>query len=181
MKTNLIIVLAAVAMLFTACGKDKTYKNELTWNGETRQLTSSVQVYHDGTDYYISGWTELEEEQDHPEYSFDCEINKDNLNKTFDLAAGNIAEQNGYCIWANKFYSPENHWFYNKFHHSVHGNTWSGHINGTNFENTSIFKSGEMTITLENDAFVLSLDGVLKNDDTFTVDLYIPREKFINR
>lgn len=180
MKAKLFIVLAAVAMLFTACGKDKTYKNELTWNGETRQLISIVQIRHNGTEYYISGSTDLEEGHDHPEYDFDCVINKDNLNKTFDLAAGNIAEQNGYYIWANRFYSPDNHWFYNKFH-SGYGNTWSGQINGTNFENTSIFKSGTMTITLEDEGIVLSLDGVLKNNDTFTVDLYILKADFIQR
>ncbi len=37
-----------------------------------------------------------------------------------------------------------------------------------------------MTITLEDDALVLSLDGVLKDNDTFTVDLYVPKEQFIN-
>lgn len=180
MKAKLLLVLAAAAMLFTACGKDKTYKNELTWNGETRQLTSSVQVSHNGTAYYIGGWTELEEGHDHPEYSFDCEIEKGDLNKTFDLAAGDVADQNGYCIWANKFYSPDKHWFYNKYYRNF-ANEWNGHINGTNFENTSIFKSGTMTVTLEDDALVLSLDGVLKDDDTFTVDLYVPKENFINR
>ena len=180
MKAKLIIVLAAAAMLFTACTKEKTHKNELTWNGDTRPLISSVQVYNNGTEYYISGWTELEEGHDHPEYSFDCETDKEGLNKTFDLTAGNISDQNGYCIWANKFYSPDKHWFYNKYCNGW-GNECSGHINGVNFEDTSIFKSGTMTITLDDEGLTLSLDGVLKDDDTFTVDLYIPREDFITR
>lgn len=180
MKARFLFVFAAIAIVFTACNKEKAYKNELTWNGETRPLTSNVQVYHDGTEYYISSWTELEEGHDHPEYSFDCEIDNDCLNKTFDLTAGNISDQNGYCIWANKFYSPDKHWFYNKYCNGW-GNECSGHINGVNFEDTSIFKSGTMTITLDDEGLTLSLDGVLKDDDTFTVDLYIPREDFINR
>lgn len=57
MKTRLIIVLAAVAMLFSACTKEKTHKNELTWNGDTKQLTSAVNAHPRGTSYYISGWT----------------------------------------------------------------------------------------------------------------------------
>lgn len=180
MKAKLFIVLAAVAMLFTACGKDKTYKNELTWNGETRQLISIVQIRDNGTEYYISGSTDLEEGHDHPEYDFDCEIDNNCLNKTFDLTAGNVSDQNGYCIWANRFYSPDNHWFYNKYC-QLFGNECNGHINGEPYENTSIFKSGTMTITLEDEGIVLSLDGVLKNNDTFTVDLYIPKADFIQR
>ena len=180
MKTRLIIVLAAVAMLFTACNREKTYKNEITWNGETRTLNGSVQRWPDRTEYYISGWTDLEDENDHPEYDFNCEILEKDLNKTFDLAAGNTSDQNGYCIWANKFYSPENHWFTNKYC-ELWGDAWEGHINGEPYDNTSIFKSGTMTITLEDDALILSLDGVLKNGDTFTVDLYVPEEEFVNR
>ena len=38
-----------------------------------------------------------------------------------------------------------------------------------------------MTIVLEDDAIILSLDGVLKDGDTFTVDLYVPKENFVNR
>ena len=52
---------------------------------------------------------------------------------------------------------------------------------GKPYDNTSIFKSGTMTITLDDEGLTLSLDGVLKDDDTFTVDLYIPKEEFINR
>ena len=181
MKAKLLIVLSVVVMLFTACNKDKpTPKNELTWNGETRQMMSIVNIRDNGTVYNISGWTELEEGHNHPEYSFDCEIEKDNLNKTFDLTAGNISDQNGYYIYANRFYSPEKHWFFNKFCR-IFGNDWGGQINGDPYENTSIFKSGTMTITHDDEAIVLSLDGVLKDNDTFSVDLYIPRADFIVR
>ena len=180
MKAKIIIVLAAVAMLLTACTKEKTHKNELTWNGDTQQLMSSVGIRNYGTTYDISGWTELEEGHDHPAYSFDCEICKVGLNNTYDLARGHYYDSIGYLIYANKFYSPDKHWFYNNCY-TAFSNDWGGHINGVNFENTSIFKSGTMTITLDDEGLTLSLDGVLKDDDTFTVDLYIPKEEFINR
>lgn len=51
MKAKLLLVLAAAAMLFAACGKDKIYKNELTWNGDTREVTGSVSVEQQGTAY----------------------------------------------------------------------------------------------------------------------------------
>ncbi len=38
-----------------------------------------------------------------------------------------------------------------------------------------------MTITLDDEGMTLSLDGVLKDGDTITVDLFIPNEKFTNR
>jgi PBP1b-binding outer membrane lipoprotein LpoB len=45
MKTKLIIVLAAVAMLFTSCGKDKDPgKNTVTYDGVTYEVTPSVQL-----------------------------------------------------------------------------------------------------------------------------------------
>ena len=180
MKVKLLFVLAAVAMLFTACNKEKpTPKNELTWNGETREVISSVSVEQQGTAYYITCHTPMENEEGHPDYTFECETSQNGLNKTFDLAGGHGTDPS-YLIFANKFCSPDKHWFYNSSYTNF-ADEWGGHINGTNFENTSIFKSGTMTITLNDEAFVLSLDGVLKDDDTFTVDLYIPRENFINR
>lgn len=181
MKAKLIIVLAAAVMIFTACKpeEDNVRKNELTWNGDTEQLNSAVNVHQRGTSYYISAWTELEEGHDHPAYSFDCEIDTDGLNKTFDLAGGHGTDPS-YLIYANKFYSPDKHWFYNSSYTNF-ADEWGGHINGTAFENTSIFKSGTMTINLDDEALSLKLDGVLKDDDTFSVELYIPREKFVNR
>ena len=179
MKAKLLLVLAAAAMIFTACGKDKIYKNELTWNGDTREVMGSVSVEQQGTAYYITCHTPMENEEGHPDYTFECETSKNGLNHTYDLAGGHGTDPS-YLIFANKFTSPDKHWFYNSSYTNF-ADEWGGHINGTAFENTSIFKSGTMTITLEDDALVLSLDGVLKDNDTFTVDLYIPKEKFINR
>jgi len=180
MKLKHLIVLAAAAMLFTACGKDKpTPKNELTWNEETRQVISSVQIMQNGV-YYISGWSEIEEGHDHPYFSFDCNIEAKNFNKTTDLTANPNTDQTYYLMYANKFYSPEKHWYYNK-NFSILSNEWAGFINETNYENTSIFKSGTMTITLDDEALILSLDGVLKDNDAFSVDLYIPKANFIVR
>ena len=178
MKAKLLIILAAVTMLFTACNpeEDNVGKNELTWNGETRALTAFMQVLSNGT-YYFGGFVELEENAEHPYFSFSCdEMTEEGINKTYDLAGGHITDQTGYWIWANKFYSPDKHWYYKN-----QAEYWGGHINGTEFENASIFKSGTMTTSLDDKAFSFKLDGVLKDDDTFTVELYIPREDFINR
>ena len=60
MKAKLFLVLAATAMIFTACGKDKIYKNELTWNGDTREVMGSVSVEQQGTAYYITCHTPME-------------------------------------------------------------------------------------------------------------------------
>ena len=177
-----MIVLAAVAILFTACRKENLeQKNEITWNGETRQLLSSLSIMQrDNSNlYYFGGATELEEGYDHTEFTFDCEIKEDGLNKTYDLTAGHITDQPGYWIWANKFYAPGKHWSYRN-----RPDVWDGFIDdGTvqQYENASIFKSGTMTVTLTEEALVFSLSGVLKDDDTFSVNLYIPKEEFITR
>lgn len=180
MKAKFLFVLAAVALVFTACRKEKpTPKNELTWNGETREVVGSVSVEQQGTAYYITCHTPMENEEGHPDYTFECETSKNGLNKTFDLAGGHGTDPS-YLIFANKFCSPDKHWFYNSSYTNF-ADEWGGHINGTNFENTSIFKSGTMTITLDDEALALSLDGVLKDDDTFSVELFIPKEYFISR
>lgn len=175
MKAKFLLVLAAAAMLFTACTKEKIHKNEITWNGITRPLNSSVGIYHNGTEYSISGFTTVAEEADHPEYTFDCEIAPEGLNKTFDLTQGPITDNTGFWIWFNAHALNKHDSFTNR------SGEWYGNLNTTQFENTSIFKSGTMTITLDDEGMTLSLDGVLKDDDTITVDLFIPNEKFTNR
>lgn len=182
MKVKILILLAAVAMLFTACRKENLeQKNEMTWNGKTRQLKSYMSIYQrDHTKVYIfGGQTELEEGYDHPEFSFDCnEIKEDGLNKTYDLTAGHITDQSGYWIQAVKYYNPERYWGYRNCPDAWNGDIING-THSTQFENTTIFKSGTMTVTLTEEALAFSLSGVLKNDDTFSVNLYIPKEEFI--
>ena len=179
-KARLLFVFAAAVMLFTACNKETiVQKNELTWNGDTREVIGYESVEQQGTVYYITCNTATENEQAHPDYTFECEIGDDGLNKTYDLAGGHDTDPT-YMMFANKFFSPDKHWLYNSSYANF-ADEWGGHINGTDFENTSIFKSGSMTITLNDDAFQLTLDGVLKDDDTFSVKLYIPKGEFINR
>ena len=79
MKAKLIIVLAALAMLFTACKKDKDVQldnNTLIYDGVTYQLQSEAILESEGT--YLSYFATSNNDLD-----FQGHI--DGLNKTFDL------------------------------------------------------------------------------------------------
>lgn len=183
MKAKLIIVLAAVALLFTSCGKEKpTGKNELVFNGEKNALNSYVNIYN--SQYHCSGDTGVAEDADHPTYAFDCYIYENSLNETYDLTKGPITGDAGFSI----SFTPYNDWSKMFWLDNWNG-TFGGGIginngyddNETLYENTSVFKSGTMTIAVDNDALSLKLSGVLKNNDTISVELYVPKENFTQR
>lgn len=183
MKAKLLFVLATVALLFTACGKEKpTGKNELVFNGETHKLNSSANINH--SQYFCSGFTEMAEDADHPAYAFDCYIYENSLNETYDLTKGPIMGDAGYKI----SFTPYIDWSKMFWLDNWNG-TFGGGIginngyddNETLYENTSVFKSGTMTIAVDNDALSLKLSGVLKNDDTISVELYVPKNEFVQR
>ena len=89
MKTKLIIVLAAVAMLFTACTKDNTQTeaavNTLVLEGKTYQLECSYEIDANGRSYAF-GQTVDKDSNGEPLYTIIADVEIPTLNKTYDLA-----------------------------------------------------------------------------------------------
>jgi len=171
MKTKLIIALAAVAMIFTACKKENPElgKNQMMYNGVKYDVVTG---YSTNTAMYWTYATPvLESDTIQPPVYFENEgYVPDGLNKTFDLTQGPF--ENGFCMWINNNEDPSKSlYFYNNF-----GN-WQ-YIFGESQEGTP-FTSGTLKITKDENEFTYILkDGVLKNGDTFEVNIYVPKEEF---
>ena len=178
MKTRLIIVLAAVAMLFTACKKDNVpAKNQLIYNGEKHELISWGGLINiDGSQYYFSGQTETTEEEPHPEFGFWCYIYENSINATYDLTQGPISGDAGYHISFE--INPDQHLYFSldNRHGTIYSELYDWENNYNFQEDASCFKSGTMTVNVDEEGLSCVLSGVLKNDDTIDINIYIPKE-----
>ena len=170
MKTNLIIVLAAVAMLFTACKKDpepELGNNQLIYNGVVYDLTSFYEP--DTYMFYYGADAVTENETDVPKFSFFADGYYEALNTTFDLTQPIIGEMSaGYCIVLT---------WNDQSHPDFNANNGYGNMNGglgdEDITDTP-FKSGTITFTKDDTAFTVLIEGVLKNGDTIAMKLYVP-------
>ncbi len=169
MKTKLLIVLAAVAMLFTACKKDEQTiaDNTFIYNGVTYHMTN-LQLYG-GIDGELEGVSTELGPQESPAVVF-CghHIFQSQLNKTFDLT---------------KYYTSSNNEELQlfvcgeivDFGFRIDTEWWDGHIGETNYDHT-IFTEGTMTITGdENSELVYTASGKLINGDTFEFRIVLPK------
>ena len=173
MKAKLLIALAAVAILFTACGKENTSlekRNELIMNGEKHELVSTY-GFNDNV-FFFGGNTLEANENGVSLVDFGGAGNIQVLNKTIDLSKAedlfNYDLTLDYRIdWTKAFRVNNNQ-------------GWWGGIGDAYYENTSIFKSGTLQ-TIENDeGFFFALNGVLLTDDAVEIYLYVPKEEFNN-
>lgn len=171
MKTKFLFVLAAAAMLFTACTKDNNSmekKNEIIMNGEKHDLISYYRCVNDDV-FYFGGYAS---ETNEILADFGGQGNLQVLNKTIDLSK--VEDLCNYDLtldyridWSKAFRVSNDHGF------------WGG-IGDAYYENTSIFKNGTLQ-TIENDeGFFFALNGVLLTDDTVKIYLYIPKEEYNN-
>lgn len=171
MRSKLLIVLAAVAMLFTACGKDneapEAGKNQMVYNGTVYDVTSSYDS--NGVMYFYECSPATENEEEIPQFYFMGEGYVESLNTTIDLTRGVIEDLTGYWIvltWNDG--SNSSFWAANQ-------NCTLGYgMDGGDWYDKSLFKSGTMTFTKDATAFTYRLKGVLVNDDTIDVNLYVP-------
>lgn len=173
---KLFIALAAVVMLFTACGKDDmpvAGNNQMVYNGTLYNLTSYYEYNSEMIFYGCEPVTENEEAV--PQFYFLGEGYKESLNKTFDLTHGPIEDFSSY--WIVMEWSDGSHL---SFWNANQAENMSCGYNGEDHENASVFKSGTMTITKDDTAFIYQLKGVLVNDDTIDMKLYVPKEEFNN-
>lgn len=157
MKTKLLLVLAAVAMLFTACGKEeentKAGNNELVYHGTVYKLNTSV-CY--GTmeapleDAYMIDGVQAEGNL----FSFIADAKISTVNHTYDIAQ----EGNYYFFVAAEETSP--------------------------VPELSIsegdFKSGTVSITLDETAFIYEVDAVLQDGTNFSVKIYKEKSSIEN-
>lgn len=178
MKTKFLFVLAAAAMLFTACKDPNSNdnnslekRNELIMNGEKHELTSSY-GFNDSVFFFNAATLETNE-NGVALADFFAEGNLQVLNNTIDLSKAedlfNYELGLDYRIdWSKAFRV------------SHYPGFWGG-IGDAYYENTSIFKSGTLQTIENNEGAFFILNGVLLTDDTVEIYLYVPKEEFYNR
>ena len=189
MKTRILFVLAAAAMLFTACGKDEDTnqndnnngnnepqevvleKNQLIYNGMKYNIESGYGS--NGAMYFTYGNTLMESDTIPPVIGFQNEGYIEGLNKTFDLTKGPF--EDGFCMWIYNNEDPsKNLYFFNNFGGWAYhfGEEWEEETQGTPFE------SGTLEVKINDTEFSYVLEGgKLKNGDTFEIYIYAPLER----
>jgi hypothetical protein len=160
MKAKLIIALAAVAMLFTACNKDNNIKagnNELVYHGTVYQLDGSV-CYGSMEDmedaYMIDGIQNVE----NPLFSFIADARVSTVNHTYNLPDGLPGDGKLYFFVAAEENSP---------------------VPGLSLEEGN-FKSGTVTVSYDDEAFVFAVDAVLDDNTNFSVNIYKEKSSIEN-
>ena len=175
---KLLFALAAVAMLFTACGKENENENETTDNviiyNDVTYHMQDVALYYDW-DHQSAEFgcvsSEVGPLGDNEVYSSGFRIYTDMLNQTFDLTKLYCGQtQHDFQVL---FYGESVNFGFDS------GSEWyNGYIgfgeNGVDYTEETIFKSGTLTITNDENGFVWALNGTLRNDDTVDIRLVIP-------
>ena len=167
---KLLFALVTAVMLFTACGKENEVpeagKNQMVYNGTVYDVISSYDS--NGVMYFYDCAPATENEEEIPQFYFNGEGYIESLNTTIDLTRGVIEDLSGYWIvltWNDG--SNSSFWAANQ-------NCTLGYgMDGEDYDK-SLFKSGTMTFTKDATAFTYRLKGVLVNDDTIDVNLYVP-------
>ena len=162
MKAKILFVLAAVAMLFTACQKEKINDNEIIYNGITYHLQNVDFVYFDSAHGQIRGNSVEIGPGGTPEVVLsDLRVRRHSFGKSYDLA-----EPEDYEIEIS--ISGEAVRFILR-----HELIWVGWI-GETYYATSIFSHGTLTITNDSNGLVYALNGTLRNGDTVQIRIALP-------
>lgn len=168
MKVKLLIVLAAVAMTFAACNKDRETpleNNTLVYNDVTYHLKSRawVENYGQFQDHYLVTISEGTDGVNELHVSLGAE----NLNQTFDLTKPYQDAE-----FAFSFVLGQTSISFSQFESS-----FSGYINGTNYENKSIFSTGTFTCLFNDSGLTFSVDGTLINDTKLAFKVFVPKNE----
>ena len=161
MKAKLIIVLAAVAMLFTACKKDNETpleNNTLVYDGATYQLQSEAILESQGT--YLSYFARSGE-------TVEFQGHIDGLNKNFSLTQPQDFMFDLY-MYINQ--TPINLTFYD-------ANSINGQIGDTQYSEESIFSEGTFTNTYNDSGVTCELNGILKNGKSLAYKVFVPKNE----
>ncbi|MBO6027387.1 MAG: hypothetical protein J6P73_09105 [Bacteroidales bacterium] len=158
---KLLFALAAVAMLFTACNKDRETpleNNTLVYDGVTYQFRSEAIL--EGQSTYLSYFAFINDND-----NFQGHI--DGLNKTFDLTKPQNFMFDLY-MFINQ--TAINLTFYDE-------SSISGQIGDTQYSGESIFSTGTFTNSYNNSGVTCELNGTLKNGKKLAYKVFVPESE----
>lgn len=161
MKARFLFVLAAIAMLFTACGKDEETtleNNTLVYDGVTYQLHSEAIIESEGTYLSYFAWGDN---------NLNIQGHIDGLNKTFDLTQS----QN---------FMFDQYMYINQTSISLtmyDANSIGGQIGETYYTEESIFSTGTFKNTYNDNGVTCELTGTLKNGKALAYKIFVPKNE----
>lgn len=158
MKARFLVLLAAVAMLFVACDKEKETpleNNTLVYDGVTYQFQSNAILESGGT--YLSYFATINDND-----NFQGHI--DGLNKTFDLTKSQDFMFDLYMYISNT-----------SINLTMYGdNSISGQIGDIQYGDESIFSEGTFTNISNDSGVTCELHGTLKNGKKLAYKVFVP-------
>ena len=165
MKAKLIIALAAVAMLFTACGKDKDQPladNTLVYDGVTYQMESYFDAFNQDMGLFFSYSTQKDENGE-PLITFDgYHVFRVFLGQEFDLTKKTSNEDSYTELYFNGLFNVDVYVGYDYI---------GGNLEEEQYESASPFKSGTVKATLSGDILTVEMEGETKNGHTINMKL----------
>lgn len=163
---GLVLSLVAIAatLMSVSCGKEdiELNDNELVYDGTVYQAESHAST--DGS--YVMF------ELVNPTFTIEGMLDEATLNKTLDIAKHNP----GAHYYVSGFTENLFNFGYDNWAEGVHGG-----LDGTDYENESIFSEGTMTSTFDGTKFTMSLKGTLKNGKEIAFKIRVDEVETLQR
>lgn len=187
--TKFLMMFIAVAMLFTACKKDKPQpdngnngnnetpavteaaENTLVFNGKVYQLNCGYSIDVSQNRSYAGGHTVETDANGESLYEIMSDVEDFCLNRTFDLTT-EYEDATYYFVMRTPDYSEE----YSQGNTEGYG--VNGIINGEYYEDSSIFSSGTLTISRTETDFTYKLTGKLKTGQNLSFHIHVPASEW---
>ncbi len=183
----LMIVLLTTAMV--ACKKDKPKPDEN--NGGNNDAPAATEaaantLVLNGTVYHLNSHYQYSAEQDRsyagastvetdangdPLYDIISDVENFCLNRTLDLTTA-YDDASYYFAIHNSMWSEQ---IFQDYHV---GNGFYGMINDVDYGEDSIFSSGTLTVSKDDNAFTYKVTGVLKNGKSLSFHIYVPASEW---
>ena len=159
MKSKLLIALAAVALMFTACNKENEIGNQLSdntlvYDGITYQLNPLLEIYNP----YLAMLHGMNDKIQFMYYH----IHHDNEDEMYDKTFSDLTKE----------------WPFFEVSGLFEMNTESCTLEGQEYR--TVFESGTAKHTLSNNTYTFVLDGKLQNGKDFAVKLVVTNDWFAN-
>ena len=171
--------MAAVALLFTACKKDEEQTQDNNNPNQEQTLENNTLVY-EGITYHLQSraWVEdYGQMQDHylvtmsdgtdGVHELYVSLGAENLNQSFDLTKPYQDAEFTFSFVLEQ----------TSISFSQYESSFSGYIDGTNYEDGSIFTTGTFTCQFNDSGLTFSIDGTLINGKDLAFKVFVPKNE----
>ncbi len=184
-----ILMIALLTTAMVACKKDnpqpsnnnggnngtpattEAAANTLVLNGTVYQLNSFYQYSAEQDRSYAGAWTVETDPNGDPLYDIISDVENFCLNRTLDLTTA-YDDASYYFAIHNSTWSEQ---IFQDYHV---GNSFYGMINDEDYGEDSIFSSGTLTVSKDENAFTYKVTGVLKNGKSISFHIYVPASEW---